>query len=189
MKLREQLTAASRGVQKQRVIQINFKTFAAAASVIGVIVLAYFIFRPKNDTTQKLFSQNFVPYQMVITSRGNDAPGSIQSKAIDLYRQKSFEKSIEFWNITLEKEPANTWARFYRGVALLATEKPAKARKDFEQIISADSSLFIQQARWFKALTYLQDDDINMACDYFDRIKDQNYEHERIQSIRSTICR
>nr|MDA3952788.1 hypothetical protein [Bacteroidales bacterium] len=70
-------------------------------------------------------------------------------------------------------------AKLYSGITYLEEEKYQKAKTSFDNIISNNNNLFIEQAKWYLALCYLKTEKIEDAQVILSEIvKEESYYKE-----------
>lgn len=170
-----------------RILSINRRLLAVAASIVLVVSIGYYFFRPVT-TARDLFDRNFAPYQMILSSRSGAGTDTLQNAAINRYQQADYERSAAAWSQLIQKDTNNMAAYFYRGICNLVLRKNQEAREDFARSSAHESSLFSQQAHWYTALSWLQEGRKKQACSYLTPYRDQEYKNEEINELLKSIC-
>ncbi len=133
----------------------NLGYWAIAATIIVAVPLGYWFFYTA-PTPEKLFAQNFQPYQVVNTFRGEEQP---IDKGMDLYASGRYAEAIKAMENALANDAYNLpQYYFYLGISCLANNNPDKAINYLQKTLSTDND-FMQQANWYIALAYLKKND------------------------------
>jgi len=156
---------ASEGVQsggKQR-----FLYWRVAAAVLLLAAIGIFVLRqPAKPTAQELYAAYFTPYEIptALRSAGAIHTDADAQQAFTLYSERHYAEAIPLFTKVLERSSdKHTLMVFARGVCYLASGETHRAAWDFQKVIGDDDSLFVDQARWYLALTHLQAGDIQSA--------------------------
>ncbi len=78
-------------------------------------------------------------------------------KAMVDYKTGQYEEAIAAWNKLLLKNPGNDTLNYFIGSALMADKEFKQAKIYFDKVIEFPASVFIQNARWYKALILLKE--------------------------------
>ena len=133
----------------------NLGYWAIAATIIVAVPLGYWFFYAA-PTPEKLFAENFQPYQVVNTFRGEEQP---IDKGMDLYGSGRYAEAINAMENALANDAYNLpQYYFYLGISCLANNNTDKAINYLQKTISTDND-FVQQANWYMALAYLKKND------------------------------
>lgn len=145
----KKITPASAPNNKARVIRYVIIGLAAA---ITLLIISTFIFQ-KTDTEQ-LFANYYQPSQFSIT-RQIDIEAEI-ARAENFYNNANYTAAIPVLQGLLRKQPENAAIQLALGNALLNSEAPERAIAEFQNIIERNAPLYIDQAKWYLALTHLK---------------------------------
>ena len=152
--------------------------WAIAATIIVAVPLGYWFFY-SSPTPEKLFAQNFQPYQVVSTFRGEE---QLIDKGIDLYASGRYSEAIISLENALADDAYNlSQYYFYLGVSYLANNNADKAIIYFQSTLSTDND-FVQQAKWYMALAYLKKNDILNAKKMLNEISTSQGEYKQTES-------
>ncbi|MEX0275120.1 MAG: tetratricopeptide repeat protein [Flavobacteriaceae bacterium] len=134
---------------KEKRFVFNWRIAAVIAMVLGLgLFFAYL-----NTTSEKsLFESHFSVYPLEDTVRGNQQE-DLQS-AFETYGQEDFETAASRLETVVDKMPDAHELRLYLGSAYLKIGQPQKALSEFESLTNSTS--YAEQAKWYKALTYLK---------------------------------
>lgn len=158
------------------------KWMVAAILIVALAVPSFLYFN--NPSSEKLFAQNFVPYRNVIApiERNDQAPQTIQQKAFEAYESKEYEKAIlQFEKLT--EADSTAYKHFYIGNSQLALGKTDAAIDSFKAYLQTNGSLK-DRAQWYMALSYLADENKEMATPILENIvSTKSYNHLKASEI------
>ena len=144
---------ASRGSQSQWI--------KMAAVFLGFIVIAafiYYMFDQQKDY-QKMYAQNFEPYDDVITESGTISTAydtMFYSILTDYYNVGDYERANFLFGKLYNQGKPNDSLLFYYGVSSLALGESLQAINLFKEMTHFERSIFYNQSRWYLALAYLR---------------------------------
>ena len=149
---------------------------AIAASFAALIGFSLWILnQPPNP--EQLFADNFAVHQDVLSveiadrlaetgfGTNKEALATLQS-GIDTYKSGDYQSAIDQFNAfeTAAAEDALTpYAQFYEAVALLKTGQGEAAQSELLNIVDKANFPLQNEAKWYLALTYLQQHKVNEA--------------------------
>jgi tetratricopeptide (TPR) repeat protein len=152
-------------IHRAPVRSIGRITLRIAASlfilIIGLAVFQYALINSKN-----LYQDKYTPFELR-TSRGEPAHDSIEQA----FHDKNWDKVIQLYNVG---NGLNASSHFFAGQAFLVKQNLQAAIASFERSIdlnkSANSNLFLDDAEYYLALTYLKAGNIDKALPLFEKI-------------------
>jgi len=151
------LTQLHHSYSKERVKQ-NLLRVAASLTFIMVIGGIFWLFLPNvGHNYARLADQYYKVYDPITAIRSGDQPSDqLLAEAFDLFTRKDFTKAANKFKDLLNLNPSNNMARFYLGISLMETGKPAEAIPHMQEIILQKDVLFQNQAEWYMALCFLK---------------------------------
>lgn len=136
-----------------------------AAVFLGLIVIsALFILQGNslniNDFTAKVLED----YEISINSRA----GSIVTPAelipgMELYNDGKFEEATSLFSSIPVESSCIIQSRFLTGLSSMQTKDYSTAIKSFEQVIANNDNIFIEEARYYLALSYYSEEEYHKA--------------------------
>lgn len=106
------------------------------------------------------------------------------SLALHKYNAAQYDQAVELFEQVLQTDNTNPVGNFYQGMAYQELGKYDHAITSYNQVIKAKNNLFIEQAEWYSALCYLQNDNRRKAYKQFQRIAENNsYYSEKASAI------
>jgi tetratricopeptide (TPR) repeat protein len=185
--LREQLKSIhKKNVKKQNLVFTipGKKKFYIAAAVlllmasIGIIILLI----SKPMTNKEIYIEYAQAYDISMISRSNLT--DILSKAMNKYQTKEYEQALIFFDQVIEKDPETiSWINICIGISCTETNRHERAVSNFNKIINTNASLYIEQAQWFLALSYLKADKTLKAEKIFNKISADETHHYYKQAL------
>lgn len=147
--------------------QKYFKWAAVAASIIILLVPASTYFYTNMIFPNQLFNQYYSPYENVVapTVRGGEGEQKTieMQQSLQSYTATNYQQAIVDIREFIDDNPK--WKNdvaLYLGISYLETGNTAKAVQTFQDIIKAENQ-FDDQARWYLAMSYLKEDQIEDA--------------------------
>lgn len=138
------------------------KWYLMAASIVVLIGLAGYFYFLQNQTVsnERLFAQYYSAYPSDIAERSDEiSPNDPFILGLTEYEEASFYGAIRFLTISVGDDNQNFTAWLYLGISYLETDSLLKASKGFNIIVNDQNNLFIEQAKWYLALTYIKAND------------------------------
>ena len=196
MKLREKLVSISKDSVKEkhkersfiaRIPNSRLAAITVAASLILIISVTSLLNSHKASNEHELYSQFFSPYEATGIFRSND--NNLDNKisiALHKYNEANYQEAVELFNQILadDTDDSNPVGYFYQGMSYQKLGKFDQAVLSYNQVIKAKNNLFIEQAEWYSALCYLQNDNRRKAYKQFQRIaQNDGYYSEKALAI------
>jgi len=192
--LREKLDRISKDIIKEKrkersfIARIPYSRLAAAtiaASLILLISITSLLSRNKTTSEQELYSEFFQPYEATgIFRSNNNMLDNKLSLALHEYSQANYTEAINLFDQVLKADNSNPVSNFYQGMSYQELGKYENAIGSYNQVIQAENNLFVEQAEWYTALCYLQNEDKRKAYKQFQRIAENNgYYSEKAAAI------
>lgn len=130
--------------QKSKVRMMTYVMRAAAVAI--VIVASYVALVYSTTTTDRLFNESYVSYEL-ITTRSNQAPANIDK----LYAQQNWKAIIETVN---HNTPTGSKELFLAGIASMNLGQYEEAANRFRSVMDrTDESNFLDDAEYYLALS------------------------------------
>jgi tetratricopeptide (TPR) repeat protein len=163
-------------------------SIAAAACMTGMIWLVSYL-RPEHvKSSDQIYAVYYQPYRNLITSynRSDEKAVTLKEQAMISYTEGDYAKAIEkFKEIKASEQDAAI--HFYMANASMATGKMEEAQTNFLWVLKADI-LFIDQTKWFLALSYIKTNQLNEAKKLlFELTNHENAYKTRATEILNTI--
>jgi len=142
------------GPVKDEKLKTHWMLWIAAAATVIVLAGLYLFLKPiPKSVGEKLFADNFEPYQNLITVKG---AGQSQTEAMYYYDLKMWDSAILYFE-RIQTEQADTAAvMFYQANALLASGKVNEAIVFLQTVAWLNDNRFKPQSEWYLALAYIK---------------------------------
>ncbi len=142
--------------------QSSGKWYLLAASIAIMVGLAGYFYFMQNQTysNERLFAQYYSVYPSDIAERSDEiSPSDSFVLGLMEYEEGDFYDASRFLSLAVENDDQNFSAHLYLGVSFLEMDSLSRAIKGFNIIINDRNNLFVDQAKWYLALTYIKADD------------------------------
>lgn len=148
----------------QHTIQWKYAYSIAAVFILALFSALYMLL--KKPSADALYAEYFSPYpNMVPLVRGESSPGQLELAMVE-YESKNYRETIRILQNLLETDPQNDFARFYAGISFLCLNEPQVAIIHLHKVADKSDGEITNQAKWFIALAYLKDHNIQVAESY-----------------------
>lgn len=127
---------------------------------VGIVSVLYW---GRETANEKLFAEYFQPYPNIASSvRGELTEGKLQD-AMQQYDTGDFKAALAHLQEILAAEPGNATAQFYVGICYLQFKEAKKAISSLQKVITLQDQKLDEPARWYLALAYLWQNDVENA--------------------------
>lgn len=133
----------------------SYVKWLAAASILLILGLTYFLTLDKKASTNDLFASYFEPYRNVVQplERGGELQDE-KSLAFIAYEKGDYEKAIQLFT-NLYSTTKESYYLFYKANALLKLEKANEAIPLLLEHLKTKDTL-TEKTTWYLALAYLK---------------------------------
>ena len=143
-----------------RAPKISWKKWIAAAAVLFVASTGLFYLTKKNT----LFDRFYTPDEGLPTYMGVTDHYEFEKAMVD-YKMGQYKEAIVAWKELLKESPDNDTLSYFIGSALMADKDMKQAQLYFNKVANMPGSVFIQSAKWYKALLLLKEGNKKEASD------------------------
>jgi len=169
----------------------NRKLYYAAAS-LALLVATGGVIRQIAKTehgTDSIYSKYFVPYDVSVSYRsGNEEIDRLLVNALEKYEDHDYQNAVLLFEKVLEKRSNDMAANLYSGISLMETDKYQKASKSFQNIITNNNNLFIEQAKWYLAMCYIKTHNTSKAEEILkELVTDDSYYKKLAQKVLNDL--
>lgn len=177
------LSAAGR--QAKNAFPFYLKIAAAITLLIGTVTIFYLI-QPEDQND--LFAKYFTPYEAPMNFRSDGTSGTDDAwkQALAYYDAGKYQEAVPYLEKVVIDKPDNTLAKLLKGVSYLAIGSTAQAEENFSAIIKDGQNMFVEQAKWYLALTYLKEEKTEDAKILLISIESGAY-HDNAQELLRSI--
>lgn len=129
--------------------------YMIAASITFLILLggAFRLMNPVKYTNNTLFEMYYTGENAHNLTR---SAGNSNDEAMSKYREGDFNGALVLFNEILGKDADNMYIRYYTGIASIEINQNDRAVKEFKYIINKKNNMFVENAEWYLALSYLR---------------------------------
>ncbi|MBT0607239.1 hypothetical protein [Aequorivita echinoideorum] len=136
--------------------------FAAAAAILVIIGVTSWALFFQNETPQSVFAENFRPDPGLPTTMGPSEDYVFYEGMVD-YKRKKYDEALEKWQPLLQKNKESDTLNYFVGVAYLAKGNSSQASGFLENVTIKKNSIFNDDARYYLALSKINDGKISEA--------------------------
>jgi predicted Zn-dependent protease len=105
--------------------------------------------------------------------------GNTNDEAMTKYREGDYNSALVLFNEILDKDPSNIYIRYYSGLASIEANQNEKAIGEFKYIIDQKNNLFVENAQWYLALSYLKNNQVKDAKSLLVQINNSSNPHNK----------
>jgi tetratricopeptide (TPR) repeat protein len=169
----EAYAAAPPSAAPRKIIPLYLKIAASVALLVAIGAAIFLMRTPPSHTD--LFNEYFATYSAPVNFRSGDSPYADEDwkQALAYYDGGHYEEAIPYLTKVIANKPSNKLAQLLRGVGHLALGATAEAEQDFNALIEQGENLFVDQAKWYLALTYLKQGDTEKAKSLLDALRQE----------------
>ncbi len=166
--------------EKETIKIVSKKAILRSAAVITILVVlgASFLITFKNQPPEAIYEKSFTIYNpggIVRTAESDNSSIGIQyRKALDLYNKGEYELAIANLKEYLLSRPEHIEALLIYGIASIQTNNYDVAEESFRKIINDGNNLYIDNARWYLALSLMKSGDSEKAKTELNNIVESN---------------
>jgi tetratricopeptide (TPR) repeat protein len=140
-----------------------------AAIIAGLVIIgSLMIFRGKNLSSDDILKQYYKAYEPPTSQRsakaGTDADFTL---ALEFYNAHDYDKAATLFNKVLGSRPNDMQTVLLIGVTNFEEKKYPEAKQSFGKVIDDKNNLYVDHARWYLALCYLNTNETEKAKQLF----------------------
>lgn len=156
-----------------------------AALFTGLIIIGslFFVLPADRDNRVKNITSTLSKVDPVITTRSNasNANNNSWDMAVILYNRGDYHAAVTWFEKTVtEASNENVKSAFMLGVSKMKLNQYNEAIKPFENVISHNDNLFIEDAMWYLGVCYLNIDEDQKAKTIFQSIADSESRYNKM---------
>jgi tetratricopeptide (TPR) repeat protein len=150
--------------------------FKYAAIMAGLLIIgSLVIFRGKSLSSEDIVKQYYKAYEPPTSQRsanaGTDADFTL---ALEFYNAHDYDKAAALFNKVLGTKPNDMQTVLLIGVTNFEEKKYPEAKQSFGRVIDDKNNLYVDHARWYLALCYLNTNEKEKAKQLFTQIGKEN---------------
>jgi len=151
----QELTSKAKSLQPQTLKSSTWGwVWKVAAAILILIAVSLSVMRlTRTEDNTQLARRYMVHYQDPI-----GVMSQLENQAFALYHNRQYAAAIPLFKQMLSEADALqiNRVRMFLGVCLVQTNQPDKAQVYFHEIIRHDDSIYVSAAKWYMALSFLQ---------------------------------
>ena len=191
MSLRNKLSEIEnqRNAVKNRVKDSKKSAYIKYAAVIAGLILigSLTLFSGKHLSNKEIVNQYYKAYQPPTSQRsaqsGTDADFTL---AMEFYNIHDYDNAAILFTKVLENKPNDMQTLLLKGVANFEEKKYPEAKQSFGRVIDDKDNLYIDHAKWYLALCYLNTNETEKAKQLFEFIGKESgiYQNDAKKIVR-----
>lgn len=132
-----------------------YRTTAAIAASIVVLVVAYLLFFGLNQNTQRLANNYYNAHLQELNQTMDDHSTDSLQLGIAAYNNKEYRKALQYFQGFYSNHPDNSLAKKNIGLVYLSTEEFDKALREFDELARM-KNLYSNPGMFLKAVTLMR---------------------------------
>ena len=170
-------------ITPKKPVYIQYAAILAGLVIIGSLM----IFRGKNLSSEDILKQYYKAYEPPTSQRsamgGTDADFTL---ALEFYNAHDYDKAAALFNKVLGSKPNDMQTVLLIGVTNFEEKKYPEAKQSFGKVIDDKNNLYIDHARWYLALCYLNTNETEKAKQLFTLIGQESgiYQNDARKIVR-----
>ena len=157
-----------------------YKWVAVAASVLVLCMVVWQSSQQKLSTLSAQYIQESYINHPGLTKGTDELDIESKSQAIEAYRTKNFKAAIDLFSSINEKSEEDI---FFTGISHMQLANYEEALGQFALLEASDNPRYDQELNWFKALTYIELNDHNLAIKQLNQIRPQDWKYEDAKKL------
>jgi tetratricopeptide (TPR) repeat protein len=159
-----------------------------AAVIAGLVIIGSLIILPaKNLSSDEIVKQYYKAYEPPTGQRSALSVADADfTLALEFYNTHDYDKAAVLFTKVLENKPNDMQTVLLIGVSNFEEKRYPEAKQSFGKVIDDKDNLYVDQARWYLALCYLNTDETEKAKQLFEIIGKENgfYQKDAKKIIR-----
>ena len=151
-------------VTNQPARRVPLMRWAAVAAGVAVLVAAFFLLLPGKTDPAVLYQAYYETPNLSGGSRGGDAAiDALKSEAAQSFKSQNYAAAVQQYLAILQQTPNDPYVQLALGLSYMETDDLQNAEKAFAQIIQNEDILYLHQAKWYQALSFLKTGEVEKA--------------------------
>jgi hypothetical protein len=152
---------------------------AASATFVILVVGALRLMNPVKYSNETIFEMYYAGESAHnVTRSGSNS----NDEAMMKYHEGDFNGALLLFNEILDKDANNMYVRYYAGLASIETKQNKRAINEFSFIVKNHNNLFVENAEWYLALSYLRDNQPKEAEKILEKISETTTNTHQIEA-------
>lgn len=147
-----------------------------AAAIAGLVIIGSLVLLPgKKLSGDEIVKQYYKAYEPVTNQRSAQSVSDAAfTLALEFYNTHDYNNAAILFSKVLENKPNDMQIVLLVGVSNYEEKKYPEAKQSFGKVIDDNNNLYIDQARWYLALCYLNTGETKKAAQLFDKISKES---------------
>jgi TolA-binding protein len=147
-----------------------------AAAFAGLVIIGSLILLPgKKLSGDEIAKQYYKAYEPPTSQRSAKSETDADfTLALEFYNTHDYHKAAILFNKVLENKPNDMQTLLLIGVSNFEEKKYPEAKQSFGRVIDDNNNLYIDQARWYLALCYINTGETKKAIQLFEEISKES---------------
>jgi tetratricopeptide (TPR) repeat protein len=143
-----------------------------AALFAGIILIGSIAVIPsKSLNREEIMKRYYKPYEPPTSQRSAQSETNVDfTLALEFYNTHDYNKAAALFNKVLENSPNDMQTVLLKGVSNFEEKKYPEAKQSFGQVMDNKDNLYIDHAKWYLALCYLNTNETEKAKQLFRKI-------------------
>jgi TolA-binding protein len=158
------------------------------AVMAGVLLIGSFtLFPKKNLSSDEIINRYYKVYEPPTAQRsGQSVTNSDFTKALEFYNIHDYREAAILFSKVVGNNPRDMQSELLSGVANFGNKKYVEAKQSYVKVINDNNNLFIETAKWYLALCYVQTNEREKAVQQLETIKKEDgiYSNDAKKIIR-----
>jgi tetratricopeptide (TPR) repeat protein len=151
----------------KRSLHSHWYLVAASVTFIVLVVGALRLMNPVKYSNETIFEMYYTGESAHnVTRSGTNS----NDEAMIKYHEGDFNGALLLFNEILDKDANNIYIRYYAGLASIETKQNERAINEFSFIVKNRNNLFVENAEWYLALSYLRNSQAKEAKNILEKI-------------------
>ena len=130
---------------------------AASIIVLAGLIGYLYIMQNRSLSYDRLYASYYRPYPADVLERSDDQSMNNELiRGLSAYKHGDFKTAKNLLGHYLKADSSNYAGHLFLGIACMETQSFPEAIRHFKIIIDENNNLFIEQAQWYLALSYLK---------------------------------
>jgi tetratricopeptide (TPR) repeat protein len=155
----------------KRPVYIKYATVLTGLIIIGGIILL----PDKKLSVGEIAKQYYKAFEPPTNQRSVQSLADADfTLALEFYNTHDYNKAAMLFTRVLESKPNDMQTMLLIGVSKYEEKKYPEAKQSFGKVIDNNNNLYVDQARWYLALCYLNTGEKEKAIQLFDQISKES---------------
>jgi len=174
LRLRSKLSEIEKNRERNVPVKVPSKRISVgiAATITILVILGSVTLFTNHKPVDQILSQVYKPYDGLSVSRSSRADVSDDyATGMDYYNIHDYRNAALYFNKVLRNHPDDMASTMFYGTSNFETRNFPEAKSSFSKVIVNNNNLFVEDAKWYLALCYVNTNEKKIAIDQLTAIK------------------